>query len=109
MRIWLIGADDRGSEVLRQLLKNQNLDLHVTAATEQPQAVAKGIIARVDQVEVVTASNVNVLARRIRPDLILIDSGAQERHLGRVTGGSAFAEAMTAEIANASEYPCIVL
>lgn len=34
MRIWLIGVDDRGGEVLRQLSKNQNLDLYVTDATD---------------------------------------------------------------------------
>ena len=109
MRIWLIGADQRGGDILRQLAKNQNIDLFVTDAKERPRAVAEGIIAAVDQVEVVTPMNVNTLARRIRPDLILIDAGADQRSLGNVTGGMTFATSLTNEIANASEYPCIVL
>jgi hypothetical protein len=39
----------------------------------------------------------------------LIDSAAQENALSRVTGGSALSQALTVEIANASEYPCVVL
>jgi hypothetical protein len=109
MRIWLVGADQRGAEVIRQVRKNSNLDLYVSDSIERPHAVTAGLIAKVDLVEVVTSLNINTLARRIRPDLILIDPGADQRNLGRLAGGGAFTSAMQDETAAASEYPCIVL
>lgn len=109
MRIWLIGADHDGSNVLRQFRKNPTAEVIVTDVQDRPRAVADGIIARVDHVEVINSTNINQQARRIRPDLILIDSGAMQRALRRVSGGNAFTESLVAEMANASEFPCIVL
>ena len=109
MRIWLIGADLKGTEALRQLKKNANFEVVVSDSTEQPKAVTEGVIARVDYVEQVSSINVNKLARRIRPDLILVDPGAGQRNIGRVTGGSAFSEALLHELASVSEYACLLL
>ncbi len=109
MRIWLIGADQRGTEALRQLQKNANFEVIVSDSIEQPKAVTEGVIARVDYVEQVSSVNVNKLARRIRPDLILIDPSAGQRNIGRVTGGSAFSEALLNELATVSEYACLLL
>jgi hypothetical protein len=109
MRIWLVGAGERGTEALRQLSKNRNLEIVVSDPTDQPPALQAGIVTKIDHKEVVTSVNINTLARRIRPDLILIDSGADQSNLGRLTGGVAFAAALNSEIAAASEYPCIVL
>ena len=109
MRIWLIGADQAGSEALRQLKKNPAIIVIVSDAGERPRAVADGVIAKVDMVENVTALNINQLARRIRPDLILIDAGAAKRAMGRVSGGLVFTEAMQSEMAATSETPCLIL
>jgi phosphoribosylamine-glycine ligase len=109
MRIWLIGADARGAAVVRQLQKNQNLEVFVSHPTERPKAVTDGLLAKVNLVETVTPVNINTLARRIRPDLILIDTGADAHSLGRVAGGSTFTDAINQEIVAASDYPCILL
>jgi hypothetical protein len=109
MRIWLIGADESGSEALRQLRKNPAITVVVSDASERPKAVSERVIYKVDMVEHVTPMNVNQLARRIRPDMILIDAGAARRAMGRVSGGHVFAEALQVEIAGASELPCLVL
>jgi len=109
MRIWLIGADSRGTQALRQLMKNQRIDIIVSDLGEQPKAVSEGVIDHVDYVERVTSLNINHIARRVQPDLILIDAGALDRNWGHVTGGSALSEAMTQEMASACEYPCVIL
>lgn len=107
MRIWLIGAGKAGSAALRQLYKNESIEIVVTAETDRPQAVKDGILARVDYVETVNSLNINTLARRIRPDLILVDPTLNA--LSRVTGGAAFNQSMLDEMAASSEYPCILL
>jgi FlaA1/EpsC-like NDP-sugar epimerase len=109
MRIWLIGAGKAGTEALRQLRKNEEITVVVSATVADPTAVREQVLSKVDHIENVTPLNVNTLARRIRPDLILVDSTAQEGALGRVTGGAALSEAMTFELANVSEYPCVVI
>ncbi|MCC6167365.1 MAG: hypothetical protein IT329_09080 [Caldilineaceae bacterium] len=109
MRIWLIGAGQAGAEALRQMQKNDEISVVVSALVADPPAVRNKVIAKVDYVENVTPVNINTLARRIRPDLILIDSTAQETGLSRVTGGAALSQALTFEIAAASDFPCLVI
>jgi hypothetical protein len=109
MRIWLIGADQAGSEALRQFQKNPGIEIFVTDMIDRPKAVADRVIGKLDAVETVTPMNVNTLARRIRPDLILIDSGAAKRNLTRLSGGMVYAEALQNEIAATADYPCIVI
>ena len=108
MRIWLIGADESGTEALRQFKKNPAISVVVSDARDRPQAVTQRVIERVDYVEQVTSVNINQLARRVRPDLILIDAGAARKAMGNV-GGHYFAEALHAEMAAASEFPCLLL
>jgi hypothetical protein len=109
MRVWLIGADEGGIKALRQLQKGRDVEVFVSARSERPRAVAENVIDRVNYVEHVTSVNINSLARRIRPDLILIDAGADERNYGRMTGGLVFSDALTNEVATVSEYPCLIV
>ena len=60
MRIWLIGADQAGSEALRQLKKNPAVTVVVSDAADRPKAVSDGVIARVDMVESVTPVTASV-------------------------------------------------
>jgi hypothetical protein len=107
MRIWLIGASSNGTEAIKQLQKSSQIDLIVSAASPDPRAVREGVLDQVDFVETVTPVNVDSLARRIRPDLILID-GSASSYRGR-SGGSELSQALTYEIAAASEYPCVII
>ena len=107
MRIWLIGAGQAGSAALRQLRKREDIEVVVTAETDRPPAVKDGILGKVDFVESVTSLNINSLARRIRPDLILVD--ATINNLNRVSGGALFSQSMLEEMAASSDYPCILL
>ncbi len=109
MRIWLIGAANKGVVILTQLQKNPEIDIIISDSSPRPRAVVEGVIEKVDYQEMVTPMNVNALARRIRPDLILIDSTADSRNLGRLTGGLALSDALMQEIVATSEYPCIVI
>ena len=109
MRIWLIGADAAGTTALRQLKKNPDIQVIVSDALPRPPAVEQRVIAQVDYVESVTPLNITQLARRIRPDLILLDRSAIQRAFSRLSEGFTFAESIQNEIAAASETPCIVL
>ena len=107
MRIWLIGASSAGTEAIRQLKKSSQIDLVVSAQSPDPRAVREKVIDKVDHVESVTPVNINSLARRTRPDLILIDSSASS-YRGK-SGGSALSQALTYEIAASSEFPCVII
>ncbi|HHY55099.1 MAG TPA: hypothetical protein GYA08_06650 [Chloroflexi bacterium] len=109
MRIWLIGADQAGAEALRQFQKNAAIEVFVTDMIDRPRAVTDRVIDKLDALENVTPMNVNALARRIRPDLILIDSSAAKRNLTRLSGGMVYAEALQNEIAATADYPCIII
>lgn len=109
MRIWLIGAGRAGSSVLRQLKKNRSIEVIVSDPQENPKAVLDGLIPKVDFVERVTPVNVNQIAKRVRPDLILISTGAGVQSYGNVSGGLALAEALNYEIATSSDYPCLLV
>ena len=109
MRIWLIGADSGAVKALRQLRKDPDIEVLVSARSERPKAVQEGILDRVNYVEQITPVNVNNLARRIRPDLILIDAAAEERSYGRISGGLAFSDSLITEIAATSDYPCLII
>lgn len=109
MRIWLIGAGRMGAAALRQLSKNPNLEIVVSDTQPRPKAVEDGIIAELDFVERVTQVNINDVAKRIQPDLILIATGSGMHSYANISGGSAMADALNYEIATASEYPCLVI
>jgi hypothetical protein len=109
MRIWLIGAEQSGTEALRQLKKNPAIEVVVSDTIARPKAVTDRLIAQVDYVEHVTPFNFNQLARRVRPDLVLIDASAAQRAMGRVSGGIFLTEGLHTEMATISEFPCIVL
>src|SRR5215207_3524554 len=103
MRVWLIGAGQIGTGALRQLQKNDDIDVIVSADNERPQAVKEGVISKVDYVETVTTVNMNTLARRTRPDLILVDPAALNV-LSRVSGAAAFNQSMLEEMAASSDF-----
>lgn len=109
MRVWLIGAGNIGSVALRQLQKNPAVEIFVSDPSERPEAVRSGLIERVDLVENITPVNVNEVARRVRPDLILLSPGIGEQGFGAIEGSKALSDALNYETIIASEYPCLIL
>ena len=109
MRIWLIGAGRMGSAVLRQLSKNPNIEIVVSDTQPQPKAIQEGVLNELDFVERVTPININEVAKRIQPDLILIATGSGLHSYANLSGGVAMADALNYEIATSSNYPCLVI
>lgn len=109
MRVWLIGAGEIGAATLRQLQKNPDISVVVSDPSPTPLAVRERLIAAVDYVEAVNPVNVNQLARRIRPDLILLSPPEGGTGLGALEGGQALGQALNYEISARSDYPVIVL
>ena len=109
MRVWLIGAGNIGTVALRQLLKNPAVELFVSDPSEEPEAVRDGLIERVDLVANISPVNVNEVAHRVRPDLILLSPGIGEQGFGAVEGSKALSDALNYETIVASDYPCLIL
>lgn len=109
MRVWVVGAGKVGTQTIRQLLKNEDITIIVSDVSDTPTALKEGVIDKVDYVESISPANINSLGKRIRPDLILVDSSAEGRTLSGMTGGGNFMQALANEIAHASNYPCLIL
>ena len=109
MRVWLIGAGNIGTVVLRQLQKNLEVDIFISDPSDRPEAVRSGLIDAVDLVANITPVNINEIARRVRPDLLLLSPGIGEQGFGAVEGSKALSDALNYEITIASEYPCLIL
>ena len=109
MRVWLIGAGHIGSVALRQLQKNPAVEIFVSDPSVEPEAVRDGLIERVDLVANISPVNVNEIARRVRPDMILLSPGIGEQGFGAIEGSKALSDALNYETIVASEYPCLIL
>ncbi len=109
MRVWLIGAGNIGSVALRQLQKNSAVEIFVSDPTDRPEAVRTGLIERIDLVANITPVNINEVARRVRPDMILLSPGIGEQGFGAIEGSKALSDALNYETIIASEYPCLIL
>lgn len=109
MRVWLIGAGRAGTGVLKQLWKNPEIEVIVSDPHDDPHAVKEGIIDAVSFVERVNPININQVAQRIRPDLIMIATGSGSNAYGNVDGSSALADALNYETAASSDCPCIIV
>lgn len=109
MRVWLIGAGRAGSGALKQLWKNPDIEVIVSDPHANPLAVKDGIIDDVNFVERITPININQIAQRIRPDLILIATGSGTQRYGNVEGSAALADAINYETAASSDCPCLII
>lgn len=72
MRVLVIGAGKLGVQVLRQLKKNPDLEVVVADPHERPQAVADGLLDKVDLRVHVTAMNFQEVMDSVEPDLVLL-------------------------------------
>lgn len=107
MRILVVGAGQVGARVLRQLQKNPSLTIITNDPHQEPYAVKKGIIARVDIQETLTPLTLAYVIAQARPDLILLTSASEDFGLGTAPGVDVMVDSLKRELAAISTVPLI--
>jgi FlaA1/EpsC-like NDP-sugar epimerase len=107
MRILVVGAGKAGAQVLRQLQKNPSLTIITCSPHQEPFAVQKGIIPKVDIQETLTPLTLRYVLDRAKPDLILLTSASEDFGLGTAPGVDVMVDSLKRELASISTVPLI--
>jgi homoserine dehydrogenase len=107
MRILVVGAGQVGAQVLRQLQKNPSLTIITCDSNQEPLAVQKGIIPKVDIQETITPLTLKYILAKAEPDLILLASASEDFGLGTAPGVDVMVDSLKRELASISTVPLI--
>lgn len=107
MRVLVVGVGKNGTEVLRQLLKNPDLQIVTLDPRENPYAVAEGILKNVDFKEPLTPLSIDSIIKLARPDLVLLTTSPQDMGLGEAAGIDVLSAALHDELATIADVPVI--
>jgi len=107
MRILVVGAGVVGAQVLRQLQKNQSLTIITCSPHQEPLAVQKGTISKVDIQETLTPLTLGYILAQAEPDLILLASSSEDFGLGTAPGVDVMVDSLKRELASISKVPLI--
>lgn len=78
MKALVIGAGSLGIRVIKQLRKNERIEMVVADYREDCQAVKEGVIKKVDILEHLTPLNVSECCDDIEPDIIFLCREARD-------------------------------
>ena len=107
MRVLVVGAGRNGARVIRQLRKNQDIEIITADPRADPFAVEEGFIEAVDIQEAFTPLTVDFMLEKAKPDLVLLAMSTEDLGLGSAPGIDILAEALRKEVASASNVPLI--
>ena len=78
MRVLVIGAGKLGMNVIAQLRKNPEIEVYVADGRDEPEAVKRGVVEKLDVNIQVTALNFQEIVRDINPDLVLLSRTVED-------------------------------
>lgn len=107
MGILVIGAGRAGTRVIRQLLKNPNIEILAADPREELYAVEEGPIEQVDFAENPMPINLEHVLDRARPSLMILAMASEEMGLGKAPAVDILAEALREELAAVADVPVI--
>lgn len=98
MKVLVIGAGRLGAQVISQLRKNKRITVITADAHDEPEAVKRGIIEKVDLHIHVTPLNAAEIVEKIKPDLVLLARTVDDWEEGDVPMGTEFVMGMEREL-----------
>lgn len=101
MRVLVIGAGKLGIQVIRQLRKNPDLEILVADPHERPEALAEGVIDKVDLRVHVTPLNVAEVVAATEPHLVLLARTLDDWEKGDTPMGTQYVMGMEKELTRA--------
>lgn len=107
MKVLVCGAGENGTNVIRQLRKNNNIEIVTLDPRENPFALAEGIVEKIDVEEALTPLTLDFVINKVKPDLILITTETEDMGLGHVTGMDMLSSSLRDELTSISPVPLI--
>ncbi|MBU0684264.1 MAG: hypothetical protein KJ653_00210 [Candidatus Thermoplasmatota archaeon] len=98
MKVLVVGAGRLGSQVIKQLRKNPEIQIVVADAHEKPNAVVDGVIRSVDLRVHITPLNFMEIVDRVRPDLVILARTTEDWEQSDVPMGSEYVAGMEREL-----------
>ncbi|GEM_PF-371067 len=109
MRILVYGCGRTGSAVLRQLQKNDAIELITADPREDPAALELGLIESVDITDPLTPMNLEAIIDEWSPDMILLATTSSDLALGNSPGIDMMMDSLWTELATISKVPVILV
>ena len=72
LRVLVVGAGRLGAQVIEQLRKNPGIEVVVADPHEKPEALASGVIDKVDLRVHMTALNCAEVVEAVKPDIVFL-------------------------------------
>lgn len=109
MRVLVVGAGRTGSQVIRQLQKNPDLEIITVDGRDRPYAIEQGHIEAVDYKESLTPLTLEYVVEQARPDLILLTTTTEDLGLGQAPAMDLLADALSQELAAIADTPVVLV
>ena len=107
MRILVVGAGRVGAQVILQLQKNQDIKILSCDPREEPYALQKGIVSKIDIQETLTPLTMNYIISQAKPDLVLLARTSGDMGLGNAPGMDIMVNTLKTELVSISNVPII--
>lgn len=101
MRVLVIGAGKLGIQAIKQLRKNADVEIVVADPHERPEALAEGLIDKVDFRVHVTALNFQEVVDSADPDIVLLARTLDDWEKGDTPMGTQYVLGMEKELTRA--------
>jgi len=98
MKVLVVGAGKLGCAVIRQLRKNDDVEIVVSDPRDGPEAVVHGIVEKVDLRVHITPMNFEEVVSQVRPDIVLLARTVDDWEKGDTPMGSQYVLGMEREL-----------
>ena len=109
MKVLVLGAGGVGAKVIRQLRKNQEINIITADPRETPYALKEGIISNLDYMVELRSFELEPVIREIKPDLILVTTSPEDMGRSGIPGLDILVDALCRELETAFSVPVIAV
>ena len=109
MKVLVLGAGRVGAKVIRQLRKNQEIEIVIADPREAPYALKEGIINTLDHIVELRSFELEPIIRETKPDLVLVTTSPEDIGRSGIAGLDILVDALSREIETAFSVPVIAV
>lgn len=109
MKILVVGAGIIGAKVIKQLRKNPEIEMIIVDSRDTPFSIEEGLIDSIDFRVELRPVELEPIIRKIKPDIVLITTSAQDIGRSSIPGLDILVEALSNELEATSKVPIIAV